>query len=107
MALWLSLTFDTGGEFPKQADSGPASLQTMADDGFRSPVERPVGRPGGLAGAISMRSNTSPPVSLLVKRLAVAGTIRSDANHSYPRYRSRPSLSDLPLIMSPNTVALR
>jgi len=28
-APWLSLTFDTGGEFPKQVDSEAASLMTM------------------------------------------------------------------------------
>ena len=54
---------DTGGEFPKQADSDTASLMTMADVGFKSPVPRRFGRPRYFTIATSMRSGTSPPVS--------------------------------------------
>jgi hypothetical protein len=71
-ASWLSLTFDTGGEFPKRAESEPVSWVTMADFSAKSLVSRPFGPSGGLVVATSAHPNTSPPVSLLVSAAAMA-----------------------------------
>src|SRR5688572_12868166 len=64
VALGLTKT-DTGGEFPKQADSESAISVTMADVGCGSTGPLHSGRPRGFSIAIAMRSITSPPVSKL------------------------------------------
>jgi len=60
---WILLTFDTGGEFPKQAQSEPACLIMKAGSSLEPPISWGFGHASDLTFATPSRPNTSPPIS--------------------------------------------